>query len=156
MRSVLFIVLAALSLGVCLLSFGILFASCAGHPPSTSIGAWILPVSLISTGLSFYLTPLFWRLRREDQAFNLVEEIKKLMFNTFRFFVAATAFAVSIFIFTVIITSIVVATTMPGWALFVLYVVELVISVYIARIVSRVINKLIANKFPNTDMREQT
>ncbi|MEW6351004.1 MAG: hypothetical protein AB1646_18250 [Thermodesulfobacteriota bacterium] len=45
----------------------VLLLSCAGHPPYTQLGIWVLPVSLVGAWLSLVIAKKCWKLRKEQE-----------------------------------------------------------------------------------------
>jgi hypothetical protein len=121
MRLFICILLALLSLCLCILCLGTLLFSCSGHPPTTAIGMWIMPLSLLGGTVFLYLTLFFWKTRR-SQAPGLIKKEARLMPKKILIFLASLLVGVvAFFLLSILMVWLAVSTTLPDWTAYVLH-----------------------------------
>ena len=152
MISVIYILLALLSLAASIFCFGNLLVSCAGHPPTSVVGMWIIPLSLVGGSVFLYLSLLLWKSRNAADKGRLKGEAillpKKILIFLFSFIVAATAF----FVLSLAIFAFAAATDGKidkrlGYVLFyALYALFTVVPIYLGKAVYGKLKKSAFNK----------
>ncbi len=130
MRVIIFILLALLSLVLSIFCFGILLVSCAGHPPTTVIGIWILPVSLLGGGTFLYLSLFFWRTRQYEPPGILTKESKALPKKIFIFFVSFMVATITFFLLSGLIVFLAVNTMLSDWIGYIIYALFTGVSIF--------------------------
>ena len=131
-RFIICIFLALLSLGLSTLCFGTLLISCSGHPPTTAIGFWIVPLSLLGGTVFLYLSVLSWKARRSQAPGALKKEVglvpRKVLIFLASFLVGAIAF----FLQSMLMVWLAVNTTLPDWTSYVLHGLFTVIAICVS------------------------
>ena len=130
MRTVIYIILALLSLVLSILCFGTLLVSCSGHPPTTAIGIWILPASLLGAGIFLYFALFCWKARRRQSTELLTKEAKKIPKNIIIFFISFGVAAFSFFLLSGLIVFLAIKTTMSDWMGYIIYALCTGLAVY--------------------------
>ena len=130
MRAVLFIILALVSLLLSIICFGNLLVSCAGHPPTTAIGIWILPVSLLGATIFLYLALFFWKTSRRQSTDSIDKEAKSLPKKIIIFIVSFLVASFLYFLLTGVIVFLAVKTTMSDWMGYVIQALFVGLAVY--------------------------
>jgi hypothetical protein len=129
MRLFICILLALLSLGLCILCLGTLLVSCSGHPPITAMGMWIMPLSLLGGTVFLYLSLFFWKTRRSRAPGSLKKEAtwmpRKILIFLASFLVATIAF----FLLSILMVWLAVNTTLPHWTAYVFHALFIVMAV---------------------------
>jgi hypothetical protein len=129
MRFILCILLALLSLGLSILCFGILLISCSGHPPTTAIGFWILPLSLLGGTVFLYLSILSWKTRHSQAPGSLKKETRLVPRKVLIFLASFLVGTIAFFLLSMLMAWLAINTTLPDWTSYVLYALFIVIAV---------------------------
>jgi hypothetical protein len=141
MRIILFILLAILSLILSIMCFGILLVSCSGHPPTSAIGMWILPASLLGAALFLYLALFFWKGRRWQSSNLLTKEGKLLPKKVVIFFISFVAVAFSFFLLSGLMLFLAIKMTMSDWIGYIIYALCTGLAVYSGVIIYKRLTK---------------
>ena len=148
MVSAVYILLALLSLAASVFCFGVLLASCAGHPPTSAVGMWIIPLSLLGGSVFLYLSIFLWKSRHPGKAGHLKTEAillpKKILILVTSFIAAAVAY----FLLSMVMLALAIATEgkMENWIGYVLYSLFIFVAVYVGAVVYRKLKKSAFNK----------
>lgn len=110
-----YILFALLSLGLSILCFGTLLISCSGHPPTTAIGIWIVPLSLLSGTVFLYLSGLSWKARRSQAPGVLKKEVRLAPRKVLIFLASFLLGTITLFLFQMLSVWLAVNTTLPDW-----------------------------------------
>jgi len=143
-----------LSLAAGALSWGAFLMSCSGHPPETEIGFWVLPFSLVGAGLFLYLSSFFWKMRHVSQSTSAVLGLQLLLKKVIIFIASFVAVTLSFFIFSSLITYLVIHISVPDWALYVMYALETILAFIIGYISYWSLNKAMPNKTFKRDAKQ--
>ena len=129
MRIIIYTLLSLASLAISIQCFGILLVSCSGHPPTTVIGMWILPVSLFCAGIFLYLSLFFWKVRQYQPPEVLKKEAKLLPKKILIFFVS---FVIATVLFFLLLGLILFqkTVTFPNWMGYVIYALCIGLGIY--------------------------
>jgi hypothetical protein len=115
MRFLICILLSLLSLGSSILCFGTLFISCSGHPPTTAIGFWIVPSSLLGGAVFLYLSRLFWKVRRLQAPGSLKKEVRMVPRRVLIFLASFLVGTIVFFLLSMLMVWLAVNTALPDW-----------------------------------------
>jgi hypothetical protein len=129
MRFIICILLALLSLGLCILCFGTLLISCSGHLPTTAIGIWIVPLSLLGGTVFLYLSVLSWKTRRSQTPGSLKKEVRLLPRKVSIFLASFIVSTIAFFLLTGLMLWLVVNTRLPEWTGYILYALFAAIAI---------------------------
>lgn len=129
MRFIICILLALLSLGLSILCFGTLLISCSGHPLTTAIGFWIVPLSLLGGMVFLYLSVLSWKTRRSQASGSLKKEVRLVPGKVLLFLASFLAGAIAFFLLSMLMVWLAVNTTLPDWTSYVLHALSVAIAV---------------------------
>ena len=131
MRPAIYILPAILSLAFAILCFGNLLASCSGHPPTTAIGIWIMPLSLLGVAVFLYLSIFFWKARHPHESGLLKKEAKLLPKRVFVFFVSFVIGTIAYILLMIVMLLLAINTTLPDWTAYVFYGLFAFIAIYV-------------------------
>jgi hypothetical protein len=148
MVSVIYILLALLSLAASIFCFGNLLVSCAGHPPSSVVGMWIIPLSLLGGSIFLYLSIFLWKSRITGEAARSKREAILLPKRILIFLVSFIAAAVAFFLLSIVILELAIATEgkVANWIGYVLYALFTLAAVYVGALVYGKLAKSAFNK----------
>lgn len=130
MRFIIFVILALLSLFLSIICFGNLLVSCAGHPPTTAIGMWILPVSLLGGSIFLYLALFFWKAKRRQATASLPKEARLLPKKIFIFFISFLVAGFLYFLLSGVMVFLAIKTTMLDWMGYVIHTLFVGLAIY--------------------------
>ena len=142
MRFIICIFFALLSLGLSILCFGTLLISCSGHPPTTAIGFWIVPLSLLGGAVFLYLSVFFWKARRSQAPGSLEKEVRLVPKKVLIFLASFLVGAIAFFLLSMLMVWLAVNTTLPDWTSYVLHGLFTVISVCVGVAIYRRLAKI--------------
>lgn len=131
MRFVIYILLSLVSLTLSILFFGTLVASCSGHPPKTTVGIWIIPLSLLGAGIFFNLSIFLWRARGHQAPGLLKKEARLLPKKTFIFLCSFVAGSIAFILLSSLIYALEINTMLPDLVGYILVALYTLIAIYI-------------------------
>ena len=143
-----YILLAFLCLVVSVLCFGNLLGSCAGHPPITLVGVWIIPLSLLGGSIFLYLSMFFWKLRRLDKVSHLKKEAILLPKKVMTFMASFVAAIIAYFLLIIPIFLLVIPTEgwIENWLSYFLFLLLAFVAIYVGIVVYRRLGRFVFNK----------
>jgi hypothetical protein len=153
MNSAICIVLALLSLAVSIFCFGNLLASCSGHPPVTSLGIWIMPLSLLGGAVFLYLSIFSFKAKGHRAQSRGRKEAKLLPKKVCVFLASFIVAAMTYFLLSMLMLALAIGTegTIEDWISYVLYPIFIFGSIYIGVTVYRKLGNLTFNKSVEKD-----
>lgn len=144
-----YIFLALLSLALSILCFGNLLASCAGHPPTTFVGIWIIPLSLLGFAVFLNLFIFFWKMRRPVAPEQLKKEAKLLPIKATVFLVSFVVASFAFFLLMLAMLALVIVTEgkIEDWITYILYPILTLVAIYVGVVFYRKLGNFAFNKW---------
>lgn len=145
--------LALLSLAVSIFCFGNLLASCSGHPPTTFVGIWIIPLSLLGGSVFLYLAIFIWKLRHKERVGQLKKEARLLPMRVTVFIASFIVATIAYILLSMLMLALAIGTEgrIEDWISYVLYPLFALVAIYVGVAVYRKLGKLAFNKSGERD-----
>ncbi len=138
------ILLAFLSLVASVFCFGNLLASCAGHVPTTFVGMWIIPLSLLGGSVFLYVSKVFWKMRQPDKVSDFKKEARSLHKKVGIFLISFIAATFSYFLLSSLMVTLIICTKgwLENWIGYVLLSFFVFVAIYVGIVVYRKLTRL--------------
>jgi hypothetical protein len=147
MKTLVNFIIALLSLSIAILCFGVLFVSCAGHPPQTItnvLGFWIFPVFLLFAGIFLYLSMFYWTALQPTKQMDI--EAKLLPKKVLIFFLSFVVASFSFFVFSSGTVFFATNTTLPNWTGYIINALFTCAAIYIGFVTYKKMSKKMFNQ----------